>query len=158
MRLFLVQAGLGLALLACLSLPVRADAGDEFDDFNPPPTGGALPPSPGAPVPQPMPGPVGAPGPYMNNGPYWAPGGDMVNGMRVGSPYYWSAPSGAGYFNGGMGNGGYPGGVNPYNYHFGPGFHRNQDMGHYRFPYYSYRRPWYHPGYPSYNRDTNYPW
>jgi hypothetical protein len=46
----------------------------------------------------------------------------------------------------------------PYEYHFGPGFHRHSDHAHYRFPYYSYRRPWYHPGHASYNRDTNYPW
>lgn len=47
---------------------------------------------------------------------------------------------------------------NPYLYHFGPGFYRYQEAGHYSFPYYSYRRPWYFPGHPSYNRDTNVPW
>ncbi len=47
---------------------------------------------------------------------------------------------------------------NPYLYHFGPGFYRFQEAGHYSFPYYSYRRPWYFPGHPSYNRDTNIPW
>ena len=47
---------------------------------------------------------------------------------------------------------------NPHEYHFGPGFHRHTDHAHYRFPYYSYRAPWYHPGPASYNRDTNYPW
>ena len=47
---------------------------------------------------------------------------------------------------------------NPYLYHFGPGFYRYQEAGHYSFPYYSYRRPWYFPGHPSYNRDTNIPW
>lgn len=46
----------------------------------------------------------------------------------------------------------------PYLYHFGPGYYRYQEAGHYRFPYYSYRRPWYFPGHPSYNRDTNIPW
>lgn len=46
----------------------------------------------------------------------------------------------------------------PYYYHFGPGFYRQQEAGHYRFPYYSYRRPWYFPGHTSYNRDTNIPW
>jgi len=46
----------------------------------------------------------------------------------------------------------------PYDYHFGPGYYRAQEYGHYRFPYYSYRRPWYFPGHPSYNRDTNFPW
>ena len=46
----------------------------------------------------------------------------------------------------------------PYHYHFGPGYYRQQEAGHYRFPYFSYRRPWYFPGHPSYNRDTNIPW
>lgn len=76
-------------------------------------------------------------------------------------------------FAGGYGYGGQPGGGfgapnfaampgqlpgDPYYYHFGPGFYRYQEAGHYRFPYYSYRRPWYFPGHPSYNRDTNIPW
>jgi hypothetical protein len=46
----------------------------------------------------------------------------------------------------------------PYEYHYGPGFHRHSDHAHYRFPYDSYRRPWYYPGHPSYTRDTNFPW
>jgi hypothetical protein len=49
-------------------------------------------------------------------------------------------------------------GGDPYNYHFGPGFYRSGEYGHYRFPFYSYRRPWYHPGFAGYNRDTNLPW
>lgn len=76
---------------------------------------------------------------------------------------------GGGNFGGGnFGSGGYgpggqaavPGGLpgNPYYYHFGPGYYRNQEAGHYRFPWFSYRRPWYFPGHPSYNRDTNAPW
>lgn len=114
--------------------------------------------------------------------PYWAPGGDRFRGMRVGSPYYWSAtgsygPSaiagppvmgiapeyagGYGYGNVGYGYG-YGMGMgpagDPYGYHFGPGFHRHSNYGHYRFPYYNYRAPWYSPGPPSYNRDTNFPW
>lgn len=68
----------------------------------------------------------------------WQPGG--YEG-RVGSPYYYSAPAG-----------------DPYTVHFGPGFYRSGEYGHYRFPYYSYRRPWYYPGQPVYNRDTNLPW
>lgn len=52
----------------------------------------------------------------------------------------------------------YTGGVDPYTYHFGPGFYRHSEHGHYRFPYYSYRRPWYYPGFAGYNRDTNLPW
>ena len=46
----------------------------------------------------------------------------------------------------------------PYAYHFGPGFYRNYEFGHYRFPYYSYRRPWYDVGHPVRVRDTNLPW
>ena len=93
----------------------------------------------------------------------WAPGG--YEG-RVGSPYHYSAtdPHGQGGTWGAPGaasmgapNPGYlPG--DPYSYHFGPGYYRHSEMGNYRFPYYSYRRPWYHPGPPSYTRDTNYPW
>lgn len=45
-----------------------------------------------------------------------------------------------------------------YSAHFGPGYHRHTVQGHYRFPYYSYRRPWYFQGPPSYNRDTNLAW
>ena len=42
--------------------------------------------------------------------------------------------------------------------HFGPGFYRANEGGHYRFPYYSYRRPWYYPGPPVYNRNTDLVW
>ena len=42
--------------------------------------------------------------------------------------------------------------------HFGPGFYRGNEGGHYRFPYYSYRRPWYYPGPPVYNRNTDLVW
>ena len=48
--------------------------------------------------------------------------------------------------------------VDPYTYHFGPGYYRAAEHGHFRFPYYSYRRPWYHPGPPVFNRDTNFAW
>ncbi len=48
--------------------------------------------------------------------------------------------------------------TDPYTYHFGPGYYRHAEHGHYRFPYYNYRRPWYHPGQPVFNRDTNYAW
>lgn len=59
-----------------------------------------------------------------------------------------------------LGNaGGSPGaGGDPHNYHFGPGYYRSGEYGHFRFPYYSYRRPWFHPGFPGYNRDVNLPW
>lgn len=53
--------------------------------------------------------------------------------------------------------GGGPAG-DPYSYHFGPGFYRSNEFGHYRFPYYSYRRPWYDVGHPVRVRDTNLPW
>lgn len=46
----------------------------------------------------------------------------------------------------------------PYNFHFGPGLHRSGVSGHYRFPYYSYRRPWYYPGDASFQRNTQVPW
>lgn len=49
-------------------------------------------------------------------------------------------------------------GGDPYSWHFGPGFYRHAEHGHFRFPYYSYRRPWYYPGQPIFNRDTNFAW
>lgn len=48
--------------------------------------------------------------------------------------------------------------ADPYAFHFGPGYYRSGEFGHYRFPYYSYRRPWYDVGHPVYVRDTNLPW
>ena len=32
------------------------------------------------------------------------------------------------------------------------------EAGMYHFPYYSYRRPWYYPGQPSFQRSTDYVW
>lgn len=86
--------------------------------------------------------------------------------------YGYEGPEYGGYGNGGPGYGapgfggpdyarvGYYGGSggDPYTDHFGPGYYRHSDTGHARFPYYSYRRPWYYTGHPSYNRDTNLPW
>jgi len=63
----------------------------------------------------------------------------------------------AAYGVGSAGSAGGPGG-DPYTYHFGPGFYRSNEFGHYRFPYYSYRRPWYDVGHPVRVRDTNLPW
>lgn len=84
---------------------------------------------------------VSGPGGHLPGGPYGVPG----------SPYYYTPqsydPARAGY-----------GGGDPYTFHFGPGFYRSYEYGHNRFPYYSYRRPWYFPGHTSYNRDTNMPW
>lgn len=34
---------------------------------------------------------------------------------------------------------------------FGPMSNARGEMGHVRYPYYSYRRPWYYPGQPSFN-------
>jgi hypothetical protein len=103
-----------------------------------------------------------APEPYSPN--YFGPqaqspnsisgqGGNLPGGPsgRVGSPYYYT-PQGydpaQGFSQGG----------DPYTLHFGQGYYRANEYGHHRFPYYSYRRPWYFPGHTSYNRDTNYPW
>lgn len=84
-------------------------------------------------------------GPGAGVGPFWAPGGYEA---RIGSPYLYHDPNGGQFVNTG----------NPYYDHFGPGFHREQIYGHYRFPYYSYRAPWYYPGRAVYNRDTNLHW
>ncbi|MDA0833769.1 MAG: hypothetical protein O2955_01950 [Planctomycetota bacterium] len=51
-----------------------------------------------------------------------------------------------------------PAGSDPKNFHFGDGLHRSGVSGHYRFPYYSYRRPWYYPGEASFQRNTQFPW
>ena len=78
-------------------------------------------------------------------GPYWAPGGYEP---RFGAPYYYHDPRGGRFvFTG-----------DPYYDHWGPGFQRQDLHGHYRFPYYTYRAPWYYPGRAVYNRDTNFPW
>lgn len=98
-------------------------------------------------------GPVGGYDPSMQpyggvvatNGPHWAPGGYEA---RVGSPAYYHDPSGGQYVVTGE----------PYYDHFGPGFQRNSIHGHYRFPYYNYRAPWYFPGRAVYNRNTNFAW
>lgn len=57
-----------------------------------------------------------------------------------------------------------PGGLSPassaaYEQAFGPGLYRSgAEMGQNHFPYYSYRRPWYFPGQPSFHRSTDYVW
>jgi hypothetical protein len=84
-------------------------------------------------------------GDYNAAGPHWAPGGYEP---RVGSPVYYHDPAGGQYVSTG----------NPYYDHFGPGYQRSSLYGHYRFPYYNYRAPWYFPGKAVYNRDTNLPW
>ena len=89
-----------------------------------------------------MPLPAGS---YGADGPHWAPGGYEA---RVGSPAYYHDPSGGQYSQTG----------DPYYDHFGPGFQRHSLHGHYRFPYYNYRAPWYFPGRAVYNRNTNFAW
>lgn len=125
----------------------------------------------------PVPGYQG--GPYVRGGnQYWLPNNTVP---QVGSPYYYSATQGAGgvygmtspkvgiragqtWFGGydeantGMQTQSLMGAGDPYTRHFGPGFYRSNEYGHYYFPSYSYRRPWYNPGAPTYNRDTNYRW
>ena len=82
---------------------------------------------------------------YEGAGPHWAPGGYEA---RVGSPAYYHDPAGGEYVVTG----------NPDYDHFGPGFQRHSLHGHYRYPYYNYRTPWYYPGRAVYNRNTNFAW
>lgn len=84
-------------------------------------------------------------GMVATNGPHWAPGGYEP---RLGSPAYYYDPTGGQYVVTG----------DPYYDHFGPGFQRSSIHGHYRFPYYNYRAPWYFPGRNVYNRNTNFAW
>ncbi len=84
-------------------------------------------------------------GDYASAGPHWAPGGYEP---RIGSPAYYHDPAGGQYVVTG----------DPYYDHFGPGFQRSSLHGHYRFPYYNYRAPWYFPGRAVYNRNTNFAW
>jgi hypothetical protein len=97
-----------------------------------------------APAPAPVVTIQGA-GPGPGVGPFWAPGGYEP---RTGSPYLYHDPRGGQFVVTG----------NPYDDHWGPGFHRHSLYGHYRFPYSTYRAPWYYPGRAVYNRDTNLPW
>ncbi len=82
---------------------------------------------------------------YGVGGLYGAPGGYEA---RVGSPAYYHDPAGGQYQVSG----------DPYQDHYGPGFQRHSLHGHYRFPYYNYRAPWYFPGRAVYNRSTNFAW
>ncbi|HID24026.1 MAG TPA: hypothetical protein EYP14_16715 [Planctomycetaceae bacterium] len=43
-------------------------------------------------------------------------------------------------------------------FHFGLAGYWAYGPGHFRFPYYSYRRPWYFPGLPVFNRNTGLVW
>jgi hypothetical protein len=89
-----------------------------------------------------LPGPSYQSG-YASGAKYFQPGGYDA---RIGSPYYYDGNA-QGTITG-----------DPYYDHFGPGYHRSNVHGHYRFPYYSYRAPWYYPGRAVYNRDTNFAW
>lgn len=84
-------------------------------------------------------------GGYASGAMYGTPGG--YEG-RIGSPYHYTDAYGGQFVMTG----------NPYYDHFGPGFHRDSLHGHYRFPYYNYRAPWYYPGRAVHNRDTNFAW
>lgn len=60
---------------------------------------------------------------------------------------------------GGMSGGLSPAAAAAYEQAFGPGLYRTgAEVGQYHFPYYSYRRPWYFPGQPSFHRSTDYVW
>lgn len=102
--------------------------------------------------------PYGSPGeiPNDNTGAQWQPGGAAG---RIGSPYYYSTPGSNGPLYT-VHQGGHSWSVDnsAYQYHFGPGYYRHTESGHYRFPYYTYRAPWYFPGHPIYTRFTNNPW
>ncbi|MCA8982654.1 MAG: hypothetical protein KDA76_02750 [Planctomycetaceae bacterium] len=84
------------------------------------------------------------------------PPGYAMQGMMGMMGYGMQGMQGGGNTGGGGGAGG--AGGDPYNYHFGPGYYRSSEYGHFRFPYYSYRRPWFHPGFAGFNRDVNIPW
>lgn len=101
--------------------------------------------TPYAPAPASVSNYYGGYGGYAFGGLYGTPGGYEA---RIGSPYHYYDPNGGQYVVTG----------NPYDDHFGPGFHRESLHGHYRFPYYNYRAPWYYPGRAVYNRDTNFAW
>lgn len=123
-------------------------------------------------APTPVPVPMGTPpAPYSTDAfSSWSGGlqptpAAPYNGVPTATGSYTTGPYATGTSATGNGSGQYPPGTyaggfasDPYAYHFGPGFHRHSDHAHYRFPYYTYRSPWYHPGHASYNRDTNFPW
>jgi hypothetical protein len=94
----------------------------------------------------------------VNSGPTaWQPGGYEP---RYGRPYYYTTPGRHQPLYTVHGDSRTPWAIDhsAYQYHFGPGYYRHSEGGHYRFPYYTYRAPWYFPGHPIYNRDTNRPW
>ncbi len=83
--------------------------------------------------------------------------------MQMSAPMIMSMPMQAGqgcYACGGGGQVGLsPANAAIYDQAFGPGLYRSgAEAGQYHFPYYSYRRPWYFPGQPSFQRSTDYVW
>jgi len=96
---------------------------------------------------------------YSGNGYSGYSGAYGYDPYGAASGYFSEGVLGGGMIGGGAAGGGAGGaGGDPYNYHFGPGYYRSSEYGHFRFPYYSYRRPWYHPGFAGFNRDVNIPW
>ena len=83
--------------------------------------------------------------------------------MQMSAPMIMSMPMPAGQGCSACGGGGSVG-LSPanaaiYDQAFGPGLYRSgAEAGQYHFPYYSYRRPWYFPGQPSFQRSTDYVW
>lgn len=83
--------------------------------------------------------------------------------MQMSAPMIMSMPMQTGQGCSACGGGGYVG-LSPanaaiYDQAFGPGLYRSgAEVGQYHFPYYSYRRPWYFPGQPSFHRSTDYVW
>jgi hypothetical protein len=68
-------------------------------------------------------------------------------------------PLNGAYGYGAAGRGLSPAAAAAYEQAFGPGLYRTgAEVGQYHFPYYSYRRPWYFPGQPSFHRSTDYVW
>lgn len=60
---------------------------------------------------------------------------------------------------GGMGGGMSPAAAAAYGQSFPNGYYRSgAEAGMYHFPYYSYRRPWYYTGQPSFHRSTDLVW
>ena len=60
---------------------------------------------------------------------------------------------------GGMGGGLSPAAAASYGQAFPGGYYRGgAEAGMHHFPYYSYRRPWYFPGQPSFHRSTDLIW
>lgn len=84
--------------------------------------------------------------------------------MQMPAPMIMSMPMQAGQGCLSCGGGGGYVGLSPanaaiYDQAFGPGLYRSgAEAGQYHFPYYSYRRPWYFPGQPSFHRSTDYVW